>query len=524
MPIEKIELGAPESQSADLLADNLAQLRKLFPELVTEGAKGLAFNMDVLKSLVGDATVTDTDEKYGLNWHGKRAARQLALTPSTGTLRPCPEESVDWDTTQNLMIEGDNLEVLKLLQKSYAGKVKLIYIDPPYNTGKDFVYPDNFRDSIQNYMELTGQVEGGRKISSNTDASGRFHTDWLNLLYPRLKLARNLMREDGLIFVSIDDSEVHHLRAVLSEVFGEENFVGNVVWEKAYTANMTAKFISNTHDHIVIYAKSIEFAEVGKIERTEDQVAKFRNPDNDPRGVWKAENLSAGKYYAAGQFEIVGAKGTRFRPPPGRYWRCNERQYQEWLSDGRITFGLSGDGRPMLKKFLSEMEDGLTPSTWWAHDDFGSNKEASIELKEIFDGGAYFQTPKPTKLLKRICSLATSGDDLVMDFFAGSGTTGHAVWAQNMQDGGSRRHILVQLPEPLDSDNKDQRDAARFCVDMDKPLNIAELTKERLRRAAAKLKEENPLFAGDAGFRVFKLDTSNITAWAVDADRKLSHF
>jgi len=518
MPIQKLEPGAPESQSANLAADNLAQLRALFPELVTEGARGPAINVDVLKALVADATVTDADEKYGLNWHGKRAARQLALTPSTGTLRPCPDDSVDWDTTQNLMIEGDNLEVLKLLQKSYAGKVKLIYIDPPYNTGKDFVYPDNFHDSIQNYMELTGQVEGGRKISSNTDASGRFHTDWLNLLYPRLKLARNLMREEGLIFVSIDDSEVHHLRALLSEVFGEENFVGNVVWEKAYTANMTAKFISNTHDHILIYAKSIEFAAIGKIERTEDQVAKFRNPDNDPRGVWKAENLSAGKYYAAGQFEISGPSGSRFRPPPGRYWRCNERQYQDWLADGRITFGLSGDGRPMLKKFLSEMDEGLTPSTWWSHDEFGSNKEASIELKEVFDGGAYFQTPKPTKLLRRICSLASEGDDLVLDFFAGSGTTGHAVWSQNMQDSGGRRYILVQLPEPLDPDNKDQKDAAQFCLEADRPLNIAELTKDRLRRAAAILKGQNPLFSGDTGFRVFKLDTSNITAWAPKRD------
>jgi adenine-specific DNA-methyltransferase len=424
MTIQKIEAYSPEAQSADLVADNIVKLKVLFPELITEGPNGVAVNVEVLKTLVGDQTATDAEEKYGLNWHGKRRARQLALTPSTGTLRPCPDESVDWEKTKNLMIEGDNLEVLKLLQKSYAGKVKLVYIDPPYNTGKDFVYPDNFQDSVKNYLELTGQIESGVKVSTNSDASGRFHTDWLNMLFPRLKLARNLMRDDGIIFVSIDDSEVHHLRSLMSEVFGEENFIGNIVWEKAYTANMTAKFISNTHDHIVVYAKNVEFAEFGKFDRTEDQVAKFRNPDDDPRGEWKAENLSAGKYYAAGQFEIVGPAGARFVPPPGRYWRCNERQYKEWFEDGRITFGLSGEGRPMLKKFLSEIEEGLTPSTWWVHDEFGSNKEASIELKELFDGGAYFQTPKPTKLLKRICALTTSGDDLVMDFFAGSGTMG----------------------------------------------------------------------------------------------------
>lgn len=513
MTMQKIDVTSPEAQSADLVVSNIAQLKALFPELLTESSKGATINLDVLKALVGDATVTDADEKYSLNWHGKRRARQLALMPSTGTLRPCPEESIDWDTTQNLMIEGDNLEVLKLLQKSYAGKVKLIYIDPPYNTGKDFVYPDNFHSSIKNYLELTGQAENGAKLSTNSDASGRYHTDWLSMMYPRLKLARNLMRDDGLIFVSIDDTEVHHLRAIMSEIFGEENFVGNIVWEKAYTANMTAKFISNTHDHIVVYAKNIEFAEVGKFERTEDQIAKFRNSDDDPRGVWKAENLSAGKYYAAGQFEIVGPTGTKFSPPPGRYWRCNERQYKEWLADGRITFGLSGEGRPMLKKFLSEMEDGLTPSTWWVHDKFGSNKEASLELKELFDGGAYFQTPKPTKLLKRICSLVTSGEDIVMDFFAGSGTMGHAVWAQNLEDSGSRRFVLVQLPEPLDPDNKDQKEAARFCLSQSKPLNISELTKDRLRRAAIKLRANAPMFPSEMGFRVFRLDASNIQAW-----------
>jgi adenine-specific DNA-methyltransferase len=260
MPIEKIEPGAPESQSADLRADNLARLKALFPELLTErqvdGRTVPAVNVDVLKSLVGDATVTDADEKYGLNWHGKRAARQLALTPSTGTLRPCRDESVDWDTTQNLMIEGDNLEVLKLLQKSYAGKVKLIYIDPPYNTGKDFVYPDNFQDSIKNYLELTGQVEGGRKITSNAEASGRFHTDWLSMLYPRLVLARNLLRDDGALFVSIDDGEVDNLKKLGAEIFGEECFVGVVSVLVNPRGRHLDKYIAQTHDNLVIFVKN----------------------------------------------------------------------------------------------------------------------------------------------------------------------------------------------------------------------------------------------------------------------------
>ena len=256
--MKKLTANDPETKSPDLAAENVARLRALFPELVTEGADGVAVNLDVLKQLVGDRAVTDAEEKYGLNWHGKRRARQLALTPSTGTLRPCPEDSVDWDTTQNLMIEGDNLEVLKLLQKSYAGKVKLIYIDPPYNTGKDFVYPDNFQDNIKNYLELTGQTgEGGKKLSSNTEASGRFHTDWLNMMYPRLKLALNLLRKDGVILISIDDHEIENLRRICNEVFGEENFVANMIWEKGRKND--AKLVSVGHEYVLIFAKSLGY-------------------------------------------------------------------------------------------------------------------------------------------------------------------------------------------------------------------------------------------------------------------------
>lgn len=500
--MKKLTLIDPEMQSADGVAENIAKLKALFPELVTEGVGGAAINVDVLKALVGDATVTDGEEKYGLNWHGKRLARQLALTPSTGTLRPCPGESVDWETTGNLMIEGDNLEVLKLLQKSYAGRVKMIYIDPPYNTGKDFVYPDDFQDNIHNYLVRTGQVDGeGWRVTSNTEASGRFHTDWLNMMYPRLRLARNLLRDDGVICISIDDNEAMNLRTICNEIYGEENFIATVVWQKAYTANQTARHISDTHDYVVIYAKNNEQASFGKLERTEDQIAKFANPDNDPRGPWKAENLSAGKYYSAGQFEIEGPTGKKFLPPDGRYWRCNEKQYLDWLNDGRITFGQSGEGRPMLKKFLGELESGLTPTTWWPHEQSGSNKSASIDLKDLFNGQAVFDTPKPVELVERLVQLTTDHDSLVLDFFAGSGVTAHAVMIRNSKENSQRKHISIQIPEAT--------------TNVDFPF-ISHITCERLRRSGKKIKEESPLFAGDIGFRVFKLDSSNIRPWQPD--------
>lgn len=501
MTIHTIAPGAPETLSADLAADNLALLRRLFPELVTEGPKGPAINVDVLKSLVGDATVTDADEKYGLNWHGKRAARQLALTPSAGTLRPCPDESVDWDTTQNLMIEGDNLEVLKLLQKSYAGKVKLIYIDPPYNTGKDFVYPDNFHDSLQNYMELTGQTEGGRRISSNTEASGRFHTDWLNMIYPRLQLARNLLHPDGVIFVSIGDREVHHLRDVMDEIFGPENFSTTVIWEKADSPRNTARQFSEDHDFVLVYSRNSEWAPK-KLPRTEEANSIYANPDNDSRGDWIPGDPFANKPYSKGLYTITGPTGRKFSPPPGRFWRVSEEKLRELDLDGRVWWGPNKDARPSIKRYLSEVAD-LTPRTLWKKEDVGSNRTSKNELRGLFPESESFDTPKPTKLIDRMLRLATTINsfDLVVDFFAGSGTTGHAVFNANIEDGGNRRFILVQLPEPLDQ--------ATGAMN-----TIADITRERLRRASDNLKSDNSMFSGDLGFRTFRLDTSNIRPWS----------
>lgn len=512
MSIQKIEPGMPESQSADILADNLARLKALFPELVTEGAKGPAINIDVLKALVGDATVTDAEEKYGLNWHGKRAARQLALTPSAGTLRPCPEESVDWETTQNLMIEGDNLEVLKLLQKSYAGKVKLIYIDPPYNTGKDFVYPDNFQDSIQNYLELTGQVEGGRKISSNTDASGRFHTDWLNMLYPRLKLAHSLLKDDGVIFVSIADHEIHNLRAALNEVFGEENFIATVIWQKVYSPKNSARHFSEDHDYIVVYAKNAETWTPRLLPRTEEMEARYSNPDADPRGPWKAGDLSARNYYGEGTYPITCPSGRQLTgPPPGTYWRVSRTKFDELDKDNRIWWGTDGNNVPAIKRFLSEVKDGRVPQTLWTYQEVGHTQEGKKELIASVDfpnSDVVFDTPKPTRLMRRILQLTTSPDeaDLIVDFFAGTGTTMDAMFAQNAEDGGKRRCILVQLPEPL---------AGAESVGW---TTIADVTRARIKAAGQRHKEGNAEFKGDVGFRTFRLDTSNIKAWTPRSD------
>ena len=528
MTLQNIDAQSPEAKSADLIADNIARLRALFPELVTESGKGVGINVDVLKALVGDAAVTDADEKYGLNWHGKRRARQIALTPSTGTLRPCPEESIDWDTTQNLMIEGDNLEVLKLLQKSYAGKVKLIYIDPPYNTGKDFVYPDSFQDSIRNYLALTGQTEDGAKVSSNTDASGRFHTDWLNMLYPRLKLARNLMRDSGLIFISIGDAEVANLRAVCDEIFGSENFVSTIVWQKKYGPKSDAKFFSESHDFIVVYARSIENANIVRLAKSEKQNDRYTNPDNDPRGPWKAGDVLRNEARDYAIYPVRLPSGREVMPPPNTSWRYTKEKFAELVSDNRIWFGRDGDARPAYKRFLSEVSDTIPAETIWTHADAGHNDGAKKELRSIFDGQAPFDTPKPTKLIERILRVGTEtgGQDLVLDFFAGSGTTAHATIEINLEDGGRRRFIIVQLPEQLDIEDRDQAEAAKFCDSIGRPRNLGEIAKERLRRVALSLIPDSSYgVERDMGFRCLKLDTSNIRAWNPNAnDLKASLF
>lgn len=504
--MQKIEAASPEAQSANLVADNVAQLKALFPELVTEGPNGPAVNLDVLKALVGDATVTDAEEKYGLNWHGKRAARQLALTPSTGTLRPCPDESVDWDTTKNLMIEGDNLEVLKLLQKSYAGKVKLIYIDPPYNTGKDFVYPDSFQDSIRNYLELTGQVEGGRKISSNTEASGRFHTDWLNMMYARLRVARTLLRPDGYLLLSIDDTEFASVRQVLAELFGEECLIGSLIHQRAKGGGQ-ARHIVKGHDYILVVARDAE--KCAPLRR--DKVVQGRTQFIDGKEFLIDDDVvrkQFGKYDKSDgdrrcfYEQLESYKGVEKKLEIDQKLASGEYFLEKWENGmhaicRRIALDEASSKLYSIVKVLSEE---------------GKKDLESLQLADVFS------YPKPVELISQLIRAATSGDDCVLDFFAGSGTTAHAVMAQNALDSHSRRFICVQLPEPLDPSDKAQKAGAALCEELKKPRNIAELTKERIRRAAAKVKAENPLFGGDFGFRVFKLDSSNIRAWNPAAD------
>jgi adenine-specific DNA-methyltransferase len=516
--MKKLTAEDAETRSPDVVAENVEQLKTIFPEAFTEEK----VDFEVLKQLLGGA-VEEREEKYGLNWHGKRRSRQLALTPSTGTLRPCPAESVDWDTTRNLMIEGDNLEVLKLLQKSYSGKVKLIYIDPPYNTGKDFVYPDDFRDNIKNYLELTGQTDGdGRKISSNTEASGRFHTDWLNMMYPRLKLARNLLRDDGVIFVTIDDSEASNLRLLLDDVLGPENFAASISWKKRSSPD-ARDTIGSIHDWILCYVKSADKikAAIGKIPLSEERVDAYSNPDDDPRGDWASVDMTGmtGRATKDQFFPVTLPSGRVVGPPEGRSWGIAPKTFEELRSDNRIWFGKNGDSVPRIKKFLSESDGQVVPSHW-GMDEVGSNDEAKKDANDLMGQADVFDTPKPVRLIDRMIDIATkkSVDSIVLDFFAGSGTTGHAAMAHNSAQADNLRYILVQLPEPLDPSVKEQKVASAFCDQLGKPRNIAELTKERLRRAGKKIREENPMFAGDLGFRVFKLASSNIRAWDPNRD------
>lgn len=523
--IEKLTLNDPETQSADIVAGNVAALQALFPEAFSEGR----IDFEVLKQVLGGA-VDEREEKYGLNWHGKRRARQIALTPSTGTLLPCPQDSVDWDTTQNLMIEGDNLEVLKLLQKSCAGKVKMIYIDPPYNTGKDFVYPDNFQDNIRNYLEITGQIDSeGSKITSNAEASGRFHTDWLNMMYPRLKLARSLLSEDGSIWISIDNSELDNLVSLLKEIFGQENYIGSFIWEKRLSRE-NRKVFSVNHDYIVCCTKSRPHYEMvrGLLPLTDEALGRYSNPDNDSRGDWQSVAITAqaGHGTASQFYDITTPSGRIVSPPPGNCWRFTERRLAELVADGRIWFGAAGGNVPRQKMFLKEQgEDaGLTPHTLWTAEEVGTTDSAKRSLNELFDGEMIYDTPKPIPLVERIIDISTGPDDLVLDFFAGSGTTGHASMSRSQSSKISRRFVLVQLPEPLDADNSDQKAGAMFCRKLGRPENIAEIAKERLRRASTKVKAEQPLFKGDTGFRVYKLASSNIRAWepvAADLENSL---
>ena len=514
MPYEKSSPSSPEAQSASPIQDNLKALAALFPSVVRDGQ----VDVDALRQLCGEAVVKE-DELFGLNWRGKAEARRAALAPSLGTLRPCTEESKDWDTTQNLYIEGDNLEVLKLLRKSYGGRVKMIYIDPPYNTGKEFVYPDDYQNGIENYKKLTGQ-EG--KFAANIETSGRFHTTWLNMMYPRLVLARDLLREDGVIFVSIDDNEAANLVKICSEIFGERNFVGNIIWQSR-TSISNDDEISTNHNHTLVYSKNRDLLTFGG---DEIDASEYVNPDNDPRGPWKLVPIDANHVGGDTNYPIRNPKtGVDYYPPNGRIWCYNQQTLAALMEDGRIKFGLSDDSSPKRKLYLNERKakgDCKTPSSILL--DAGTTKSGTNELMELFDDEKVFDYPKPTTLIMRLIKYGfLNDDDLIFDFFSGSGTTAHAVYKYNLDNESKIRFILVQLPENLDnlleSAANDSKKSIRVAINVLDAINkahyLTEIGKERIRRAGEKVKEEAGL-AGqnlDIGFRVYKLDSSNVKAW-----------
>ena len=458
----------------------------------------------MLRQLLGDNAVENAPEAYEFNWVGKQAARAEVLRPTKKTLRPVKEDSVDWDNTQNLYIEGDNLEVLKLLQKSYLGKVKMIYIDPPYNTGNDFVYHDDFAMSADEYAEASGSVdELGNKYIKNMDSNGRFHSDWCSMIYSRLMVARTLLAEDGVIFISIDEHEEENLKKISNEIFGCSNFVGTIIWERAFAPKNDAKYLSDSHDYVLVFAKTIDKFQIGLLPRSEEANARYKNPDNDPRGPWTADNMTVKTYSANYDYEIVTPNGSVMSPPNGRCWFTSKERMDKLIQENRVWFGETGGNMPRLKRFLCDVQQGMTATTIWKYTEVGHNQEGRQELKKLFDNKGYFDGPKPLRLISRILTIANlSANSIILDFFSGSATTAHAVMQLNAEDGGNRKFIMVQLPEETPEDSEARKAGYN---------TIPEIAKERIRRAGKKIKEESPLTTADldTGFRVFRLDEGN---------------
>lgn len=517
--------------TANIADQNFQKLAALFPQAVTEsvvdGEVVRVIDKDVLMQEIGAHVVEGPNrgenQRYQFTWPDKAKTVHAANQPLHKTLRPVRSESVNFDTTENLYIEGDNLEVLKLLQETYLGKVKMIYIDPPYNTGNDFVYSDKFAMNRDEYDDINGDYDDeGNRLVKNTESNGRFHTDWLNMMYPRLKVARDLLSDDGVIFISIDDNEQENLKKICDEVYGADNFVAQLIWERAFAPKNDAKYVSNSHDYVLIYAKSISNFTIGKLERTEEANNRYTNLDNDSRGLWISDNLTVKTYSAKYDYAIITPSGRTVNPPHGSCWRVSKERFAELVADNRVWFGKDGGNVPRLKRFLSEVQDGMTPTSIWKHVDVGHNQEGRQEVKKLFDDKGFFDGPKPIRLLRRILTLAkTSKDSIILDFFSGSATTAHAVMQLNAEDGGKRKFIMVQLPE--ETPEKSEARKAGYT-------NICEIGKERIRRAGAKIlenmqgdtaKDNAPLLAMteqqkekiqlDVGFRVLKVDETNMT-------------
>ena len=503
LSMQKLKLHTP-----DRIKEQVNRLAALFPNCITEargedGQLTLAIDFDLLRQEISSAIVDGPTERYGLNWPGKREALVTANLPVAKTLRPSRSESVDFGKTRNIFIEGDNLDGLKLLQETFLNRVKVICIDPPYNTGHDFLYEDDFAESVAPYLEKSNQKdEAGNRLVSNTVSNGRFHSDWLSMIYPRLRLARNLLRDDGVIFITISDGEIGNLRKVCDEVFGEGNFVANIVWQKKYTRANDAKWFSDNHDHVLCFARDKESLRLNSLPRNDEQLAAYSNPDNHPKGRWKATPLHAKSGTNTKPYTF--RNGATWTPPTGTFRRFNDESMRAMDVGNEIWFGADGKQTPNRKSFLSEIKDGVVPVTIWPYEEVGHNHEANNELKDLGLSGV-FDNPKPSRLFKRAIYLASSleKDDIILDFFAGSSTTASAVMLLNAEDGGARRFIMMQLPEPCDVASEAFK--AGFA-------SIAEVSKERIRRAGAKIKAANATTAPnlDIGFRVLKIDTSNM--------------
>ena len=510
----------PKFETPDLTSENIEKIAALFPNCITEmldeehstpekKVYKRAVNFELLKQMLSP-DVVDGDEAYEFTWVGKKAAIVEANKPIRKTLRPCVAESKDWDTTENLYIEGDNLEVLKLLQESYLGKVKMIYIDPPYNTGNDFIYADDFKMESEEWKVESGEwSEEGDRLFKNTDTNGRFHSDWCSMIYSRLMLARNLLTDDGVIFISIDDNEQENLKKICDEVFGGQNFVAQLVWERAFSPKNDARFISNSHDYILMFARNINNFVIGRLPRTAEADARYSNPDNDPRGVWQSDNLTVKTYSPSGDYPITTPSGRVVEPPAGRCWSLSKNAFLERLQDNRIWFGSDGNGVPRIKRFLSELKfDGMAPTSILFYKDVGHSQEGSQELIKLMNGGV-FDGPKPTRMLKRLITLANLNDkSIVLDFFSGSATTAQALMEINAEKNHHCKFVMVQLPE-----NANEKKETGY-------KNICEIGKERIRRAGEKILKEqlannnstlnSPNSKLDIGFRVLKLDDTNM--------------
>ena len=500
-----------ELSSVDGTRLNLEALYQIAPSCFTEvkddktGELRHVINFKTLRQLLGDSAVEDADEMYQFTWPGKQEARREAARPTTKTLRPVVEDSVDWDNTQNLYIEGDNLEVLKLLQNSYMEKVKMIYIDPPYNTGNDFVYNDDYTRSQEDEELATGNVdELGNRYRKNMETNGRFHSDWCSMMYSRLIVARSLLTKDGVIFISIDDREQRNLKNICDEIFGESNFIAQLIWERAYSPKNDAKYISNSHDYILMYALDLEKFTIGRLPRTKEANARYSNPDNDPRGVWKASDMSVKTYTSSCDYPITTPSGKIVEPPAGRCWSLSAKAFAERLQDNRIWFGPNGDSTPSIKRFLSELKyEGMAPTSILFYEEVGHSQEGAKEVVSLFGNKGVFDGPKPVRLLERLITLANlKSDSIVMDFFSGSATTAHALMKTNSNKNFQCKFILIQLPEETPEDNTARKAGYK---------TIPEIAKERIRRAGKKIKEESPLTTQnlDTGFRVFRLADSN---------------